>query len=253
MVSGTDFGGAFSNRAVDGAYHWIKGPVVTPFLTNKLTGVVTYNSSTTTGSVTDQTGAVGTINVASTFSVNFSDQSVAANIQATTGAGAWIGAGSGIRLEEDGRFFASSGSTSPHNNMTVTLGGSGVGTFGQINGSLMGTAADAAGVSFLFGEGATNRARVSLSPSRASPECRHSWASLPRASWARLWPSLRASDHRTAPRPRWSRPSEPIEVSVNAIRECCSMTTGTADSRQHSVRIPVVHILGAPASTPPAM
>jgi hypothetical protein len=157
-VSGVNFNGAFGPDTVQGAYHWIKGPAIGPFyLPMALTGTVSYNGTTPAGMVTDQAGTAGTIDTASTFSVNFTQQSVAFDIRANTAAGAWRGLGAGVGLEGGGQFFASSGATSPHQNMSVEFNSSTTGTFGNVDGTLMGNGADAAGVAFTFGQGA-NRA-----------------------------------------------------------------------------------------------
>ena len=157
-LSGTDFNGAFAGRAVDGVYHWMKGPAIGPFyLPSVLTGNISFNSTTPNGFVTDQSGTAGTIDVTSTFSANFLQQSVAFDIKATTGANTWRGVGSGVRLESEGQFFASTGGASPHNNMAVEFNASTTGTFGAVDGTLMGAGSDAAGIAFAFGQG-TNRA-----------------------------------------------------------------------------------------------
>jgi hypothetical protein len=158
-VSGEDFNGSFSGRAVSGAYHWIKGPAIEPFyLPMALTGTVNYTNIAPAGMVTDQAGVLGAISASSTLSVNFSQQSVAFDIQATTAAGNWRGLGTGVGLEPSGQFHAFSGSTSPHQNMSVEFNASTAGTFGQVDGTLMGNGVDAAGVAFVFGQGGTNRA-----------------------------------------------------------------------------------------------
>jgi hypothetical protein len=156
-VSGVDFNGAFNNRTVEGIYHWMKGPAIAPFyLPGALTGTVSYTAQG--GTVSDQAGTAGTLDlVNTTLSVNFTQQSVAADIRATTAAGNWQGLGTGIRIDGGGLFFAHTGGASPHNNLSVLLNGSATGTFGAIDGALMGNGVDAAGVAFAFGQG-SNRA-----------------------------------------------------------------------------------------------
>lgn len=158
-LAGTDFDGSFTGRAVDGVYHWMKGPVIVPFyLTSALTGTASYTSQG--GTVTDPNGIAGTLDdpVISSLSVNFTQQSVAVDIRATTSGNVWQGVGTGIRLEPGGQFFAGTGTLggSPHNNMSVFYNGSTA--FGVLDGILMGNGADAAGVSFAFGHISGDRA-----------------------------------------------------------------------------------------------
>lgn len=152
-VTGIDFGGSFS-RTLLGNYHWVKGPEIGPFyLPMALTGSMSYTIDGSTAP-TDQAGVAGTLDtnpLNTLLAVDFTKQSVNAKVTATTGAGAWVGTATNVRLDGGGEFSAFTGSTGPHESMTVTLGGSSTGTFGGISGHLMGTGLNAAGLTYAFG------------------------------------------------------------------------------------------------------
>ncbi|MBE0625013.1 MAG: FecR domain-containing protein [Burkholderiales bacterium] len=177
-VSGVDFNGCFGTtgcvdpvpRTVLGdGLSWVRGPAPFPIYlpgaiagyTNS-TGVVvpgtaTYNLGTSV--LHDQNGAIGTVNSAG-LTVNFGNASVNFDMQATTPAGNWVVSAPGIRLDQEGSFHANAGNsgatiasgttvqpTSSHDNMNITLTGS-TGTFGTMEGQLMGIGAGGAGVTY---------------------------------------------------------------------------------------------------------
>jgi hypothetical protein len=179
QVSGNDGDGAFTNRQVLDAIHYVAGPTPMPFF---LTGAVLspINTSTSTGvsvayaplsgRVTDQTGAT-TSSVTGTMSVNFNAQSVNTSLQATTSTGLFNGVANGLTLDNSGTFFANTGGLTRHafNSLTFTpTTGTPTGAFGSLNGSLFNTSQSGsptidtgAGFVFSFGSG-TNRATGSM-------------------------------------------------------------------------------------------
>ena len=142
-----------STRAVDGSYNWIAGTATTPvYLPQALAVTATYTTTATSGMVTDHNNTVGTIDAASTLTVNFTKQQVDADIRASVGGNTWQALGTGIRLSNNG-FFARKGATTLHQNLDVFMNTSNTGTAGSISGTLMGNGVDAAGVGFSFAQG----------------------------------------------------------------------------------------------------
>lgn len=169
-VTGIDGDGAFSDRAVlpDGL-SWIKGPSPYPFYLpgaiasgtsvngNVISGTATY---TFDGATTprDQNGSAGTLNSAS-LSVNFNKQSVNLGLDLTTAAGRWLATASDVKMDDSGSFSAYSGSdtTTPsevdtHRTLVVTRNGSSTGTFGTVQGQLMGNGISSAGLTYGLGD-----------------------------------------------------------------------------------------------------
>jgi hypothetical protein len=178
-VSGNDWNSCFGTgcaanpapRTVLGdGLSWVRGPAAFPWYlpgaiagyTNSagtviIPGSATYNLGASI--LHDQSGATGTVNSAA-LTVNFGRANIAFNMNATTAAGNWVVAASGIRLNMEGEFDAYAGSTgsitsgttvaptSTHRNMSVTLNGSSSGTSGNIDGQLIGIGVGGAGVAY---------------------------------------------------------------------------------------------------------
>lgn len=180
-VSGTDYNGCFgtsgcanSARTVLGdGLSWAWGPAPFPdYLPGAIAGytnsggvVVPGTATYTLGASTlhDQSGASGTVNSAG-LTVNFNNSSVNFNMAATSSAGNWTATASGIRMNQDGAFYANSGGgpttinagttvapTTLHDGMSVTLiptTGTVSNTWGNIEGQLMGIGVGGAGLSY---------------------------------------------------------------------------------------------------------
>lgn len=178
-VSGLDYNGCFGTgctanptpRTVlaDGL-SWVRGPAPFPFYLpgaiagySNSSGVVvpgtaTYDLGAST--VRNQSGAAGSVTSAG-LTVNFNNASVAFNMAATTADGNWTASAAGVRMNQDGGFYASYTSGSPrtisagtsvapttlHDNLSVTFSGGG-GTWGNIQGQLMGIGLGGAGVTY---------------------------------------------------------------------------------------------------------
>ena len=156
-ATGVDATGSFT-RTIVGSLDWIKGPVQTPFyLGNALTGTaVTYAAAGSTPP-TDQNNNTGTINTSTTtLSVNFLKQAVSFNLDATIGANNWIAAATDVKLQDSKAFVAGTNLTDAHSGLTITLNGSGTGTYGVVSGNLYGTGVDAAGLTYALGQGTSN-------------------------------------------------------------------------------------------------
>ncbi len=177
-VSGIDYSGCFgiancasnptSRTVLADGLSWVRGPAPFPdYLPSAIAGysnssglvvpgIATYNLGASV--LHDQTGASGSVTSAG-LTVNFNNSSVAFNMAATTAAGNWAVSGAGIKLSQDGSFYASSGSTpsissgttiaptSTHSNMSVTFSG-GTGGWGNVEGQLMGIGLGGAGVTY---------------------------------------------------------------------------------------------------------
>jgi hypothetical protein len=177
-VSGNDWNGCFGSgcavnptpRTVLGdGLAWVRGPAPFPFyLPGAIAGYSNSSGVVVPGTATynlgasilhDQTGATGTVNSAA-LTVNFGNSSVKFDMQATTAAGNWVVAAPAIRLDQEGSFNAHAGNssttivsgtsvqpTNSHDTMSLTLNGS-TGTFGNIEGQLMGIGVGGAGVTY---------------------------------------------------------------------------------------------------------
>ena len=177
-VSGVDYSGCFgianctanptSRTVLADGLSWVRGPAPFPdYLPSAIAGysnasglvvpsIATYNLGASV--LHDQTGATGSVTSAG-LTVNFNSSSVAFNMAATTAAGNWAVTSGGIKLSQDGSFYASSGSsptitsgttiapTSTHDQMSVTLNGS-TGGWGNVEGQLMGIGLGGAGVTY---------------------------------------------------------------------------------------------------------
>ncbi|MFH1043932.1 MAG: FecR domain-containing protein [Pseudomonadota bacterium] len=168
-VSGIDFNGCFGTsgciataRTVLGdGLSWVKGPAPFPdYLPGATDSMATYNLGASI--LHDQTGATGTVNSA-WLTVDFTHASVDFDMAATTAAGNWTAfTPTPIRMNQDGTFYAygSSGGTPTlisgttvtpgtiHDNLSVTLNSSSMGTWGNISGQLMGSGLSGAGVTY---------------------------------------------------------------------------------------------------------
>ena len=177
-VSGIDYLGCFgigcaaspTPRTVLGdGLAWVRGPAPFPaYLPGAIAGYSNSSGLVVPGTATynlgasilhDQNGATGTVNSAG-LTVNFSNASVSFNMQATTAAGNWLVSAPGISLNQEGSFNAHAGNssttifsgttvqpTNAHNTMSISLSG-GSGTYGSVEGQLMGIGVGGAGVAY---------------------------------------------------------------------------------------------------------
>ncbi|MBE0616140.1 MAG: FecR domain-containing protein [Burkholderiales bacterium] len=177
-VSGKDWDGCFGSgcaltptpRTVLGdGLSWVRGPAPFPaYLPGAIAGnsnsagvvvqgTATYNLGASI--LHDKNGATGTVNSAG-LTVNFNNASVNFDMQATTAAGNWVVAAPGIRIDQGGNFHAHAGNsgatinsgttvqpTNSHDTMSLTLNGNS-GTFGNVEGQLMGIGLGGAGVTY---------------------------------------------------------------------------------------------------------
>ncbi len=182
-VSGTDYNGCFGTtgcttnpapRIVLGdGLSWAWGPAPFPaYLPGAIAGYANSGGVVVPGTATytlgasmlhDQSGASGTVNSAG-LTVNFNNSSVNFNMAATSTAGSWTATASGIRMNQDGSFYANSGGgsatinsgtsiapTALHDGMSVTLTpttGTASNTWGNIEGQLMGIGVGGAGLTY---------------------------------------------------------------------------------------------------------
>lgn len=154
QLTGIDFSGSFTNRAVLGSLYWIKAPEVWPFyLPEVLTGTFSYAFDG--GAVIDRFGNTGTV-TSSGISVDFTNAKVAFGLTATLGPRSpgvsnrvFQFSGSGIRLDGNSWFAGSNQplGSATHNLLSVsTLNGGAV--FSNVNGQLTGIGANGAIMAF---------------------------------------------------------------------------------------------------------
>jgi len=182
-VSGSDFSGCYGTTGCTAAptprtvladgLSWVRGPAPFPdYLPGAIAGYINSTGVVVPGTATynlgasilhDQTGATGTVNSAA-LTANFNNSSVSFNMAATTVAGSWTATADGIRMSQDGSFFAGTGGsartitsgttvapTGLHDGMSVILTpttGTASNTFGNIEGQLMGIGVGGAGVTY---------------------------------------------------------------------------------------------------------
>ncbi len=155
LISGNDSQGNFSNRAVLGSYHWVKGPESFPvYLSAVLSGTATYSLDGHTPP-TNQNNVTGSVNSAS-LAVNFDRQAVNLGINLSIPAGcggicAWSATATNVKLQDFSGGFDAGSSTFPalHNTVGVTLNGAPA--FGRVQGELTGVGLSGAGVTYAFG------------------------------------------------------------------------------------------------------
>ena len=182
-VSGNDYNGCFgtagctlapSPRIVLGdGLSWVRGPAPFPdYLPGAIAGYTNSGGVVVPGSATynlgasilhDQTGTAGTVNSA-TLTANFNNSSVSFNMAATSADGNWTATAGNIRMSQDGSFHAGTGggpktitsgtTVAPagiHDGLSVTLAstsGTTTGSWGNIEGQLMGIGVGGAGVTY---------------------------------------------------------------------------------------------------------
>jgi len=177
-VSGSDFNGCFGTTSCTGnptprtvladGLSWVRGPAPFPFYlpgaisgySNSggvvVPGTATYDLGAST--VRNQSGVAGSVTSAG-LTVNFNSASVGFNMAATTADGNWTATATGVRMNQDGNFYASppgsrtitSGTTiaptTMHDSLIVTFSGGGS-TWGNVEGQLMGIGLGGAGVTY---------------------------------------------------------------------------------------------------------
>jgi len=151
---------------------WVRGAAPFPnYLPSAIAGYTNSGGVVVPGTATydlgasilhDQSGAAGTVNSAG-LTVNFSNANVAFNMAAATAAGNWTAAASGIKLNQNGSFYAYSGGprtltsgttvapTGLHDGLNVTFApaaGTATNTWGNIQGQLMGIGVAGAGLTY---------------------------------------------------------------------------------------------------------
>lgn len=157
-VAGRDADGTFSNRKVlDDGLSWIRGPGPVPFyLPGVLTGTATY---TLDGAIArDHNGTAGTVNSAS-LAVNFTAMSVNLGLNVSTTGNTWVATATNVKMDDAGEFsaYTSSDTTTPtgvdsHRKLTLTRNGSSATTVGAVQGQLMGTGLNGAGLTYSFSD-----------------------------------------------------------------------------------------------------
>ena len=148
-LTGTDFQGVPFTNTLLGTYHWIKVPDASPFYLSMALPVVSATYTAVAGVATNQNNAFGAVNLATTsLTVDFTRQAVSLNLDATLGTYSWNASATDIRLDGSGGFRANSGTSSPHQNLTVTLtnGATPSVGFGDISGNLGGIGLNGAGL-----------------------------------------------------------------------------------------------------------
>lgn len=150
-TSSTSISGGSANPA-----YWITGPEAGPlYLPQALTGTATY--SLDAGQVSNSAGVAGTVNGTTALTLNFTNQTVGINLNATvTDANAanhnWIAQSAATPLVGNqgiggGAFHASTSGGSNSGSLTVTVDGSITGN-GSIDGQLTGSGLTGAIISF---------------------------------------------------------------------------------------------------------
>jgi hypothetical protein len=157
--STTDFLSVLPPYTTVGALHWIKAPELWPFFITQIqTGSAQYIFDG--GNVTDQFGVAGTFNAGAggaggnQLSANFTTQSLNLSLDYTLPPNGGVNprhftvAGSNIRLDDGGGFWASDSSSgaATHNQFSASLNGGFA--FGSLNGQMTGTAASGAILGF---------------------------------------------------------------------------------------------------------
>lgn len=194
-LTGEDFQGCFgtagcanpARTAMPEGLSWVRGPAIFPwYLPGAIATISNSGGTAVSGARSfslsaatpprDQNGVAGTLN-SSTLSVNFNNQSVAFGLNATTPAGTWNASGSNVRLDDGGGFNAfvsGSGETTvpasinTHRQMSVTLNGGPA--FGNVNGNLMGTGINGAGLVYSLGDSSfSNRVSGAVAYSNSQP------------------------------------------------------------------------------------
>jgi len=161
LISGKDFSGTFTNRAVVGSFYWIKGPDVWPFyLPSVLTTTGTFAFDG--GAVSDVFGNTGTV-TSSNLAVDFNLAKVSFSFGASLparggGVRNFTFNGPSVRLDDGGGWFASTGTpngAATHNLMTAQLNGGNISA--NVNGQITGVGANGAIMSFAAsGQDVTN-------------------------------------------------------------------------------------------------
>ena len=149
-LTGTGFQGAFTYTLL-GTYHWINVPDASPFYLSMMAFPVRATYTAIAGVATDQNNAFGAVNLATTsLTVDFVRQAVSLNLNATSGTYSWNATATDIQLNGSGGFNANSGSSSLHQNLTVTLanGTTPSAGFGDVSGNLGGLGLNGAGLAY---------------------------------------------------------------------------------------------------------
>ena len=125
--------------------YWITGPEAGPlYLPQALTGTASYVFDA--GQVTNSAGVPGTVNTSTALTVNFTNQTVGINLNATSSGHTWIASTASTPLTGNqgiggGAFYASG--------LSVTVdGAASTGGFGTVNGQLTGSGLTGAIINF---------------------------------------------------------------------------------------------------------
>jgi hypothetical protein len=190
-LSGQDFNGTFSGRQpLDDGLAWVRGPGVYPWylpgaistLSNSggtaISGVANYTLDAAVAR--DQNGVGPTGPITAALKADFNRSAVGFDMTVPMTGGTWAGYNNGtthngtiianIRMEDNGGFFANTNGDTPdtHQQMTVTYTGSPV-NFGNLQGQLMGSGLNGAGMVFNYGASNGDRVNGALAFSNASP------------------------------------------------------------------------------------